>query len=442
MKRIYEPLAYGPAPLAEAYWPTTTQISEPPGFQGTHDTEVAIIGAGVTGLNAALHLAQSGTQTTVLDAQSPAWGASGRNGGFCCLGGGILESAQLDKLYGQEQRRAWHNAEKAAVSHVKSLLDTHSIDADTHSIGETCLAHRPRDWATLEKHADAIANTYDITPQLIPQNDLKAHGMSGPFHGALTNPIGFGLNPMKYATGLANAAQTAGAKLFANAPVTRITRNTQDKPFSLQTPTGTLRADKLVIATNGYSAEDVPDWMRARFMPVQSSILVTRPLTNDEISAAGWSSDQMAFDTRNLLHYFRLMPNRRFLFGARGGIFATPRREAAIRQTLLSDFKTMFPAWSHVEIPNVWSGLVCLTAKGLPFCGPIPEMPGAYASFGYHGNGVAMGSYCGYDIARQVLDKNSTLPDMLKSPPNRFPFGSKRRWILPPLYTAMSLKDR
>ncbi|MEN8933815.1 NAD(P)/FAD-dependent oxidoreductase [Planktotalea arctica] len=441
MKRIYEPHAYGPKPIRNGYWQTTTPPLDQPALQGTHQTDVAIIGAGFTGLNAALQLAKDGADVTLLDTETIAWGASGRNGGFCCLGGGVLENAQIDKHYGVDARVAWRQCEKGAISHVADLLTEHKIDADIHSKGETLLAHKPARWSMFQAHAEQAANDYDTEPTLIPESDLADHGLAGPFHGALTIPIGYALNPLKYALGIARAAIKAGAKLNARTPVTRIEQGTQ---FTLHTPQGKLTAKRLIIATNGYSSEDVPNWLAARFMPVQSSILVTRPLTDDEIQASGWTSDQMAFDSRNLLHYFRLMPNRRFLFGMRGGIFANARSDARIKALIRKDFEQIFPAWSHVETPHMWSGLVCMNAKRAPFTGAIPEMPGAFASLSYHGNGVAMASYCGALLADLVQEKPTTnpYPDILKSIPNKIPLGTKRRWLLPPIYAAMGIADR
>lgn len=441
MKRIYEPYAYGPEPAEACYWTTTTSCDPVPDLVGPHKTDVAIIGGGVTGLNAALRLAEGGAEVTVLDAEHPGWGASGRNGGFCCLGGSALDTQGITKHFGPDAAQDWHKTEITAVSHVKDLLDRLNIDADTHSKGETILAHKPARWRSLQDDAQNAADTYGIKPVLMTKQDLAAHGLNGPFYGGLTMPVGFALNPLKYTAGLARAATAAGATLFARSAVTRIE---QSANFTLHTAQGTITAKRIIIATNGYSSEDIPNWLRARYMPVQSSIMVTRPLTGDELESAGWTSDQMAYDTRNLLHYFRLMPDKRFLFGMRGGIFATPREDAKIKHMIRRDFDLMFPAWRHVEAPHLWSGLVCMTGKLMPFIGEIPDMPNAFAALGYHGNGVAMGSYAGTLIADHLLAKPNRLPipDYLAAPPSRFPLGSKRRWLLPPIYKAMQFKDR
>lgn len=441
MRRVYEPLAYGPEPYTGCYWRETAAPPDLPELQGIHQTDVAIIGGGFTGLNAALHLAEDGVNVTLLEAEEIGWGASGRNGGFCCLGGGVLESAQIDKKFGTEARRAWRQAEKDAITHVADLLARFSINADTHSQGETLLAHKPARLSLLERHAEQVTEDYGITPQLISKADLAAHGMAGPFHGALTLPLGFALNPMKYAVGLARASLDAGALVYARSPVIRME---QGQHVALHTPQGRVTAKRVIIATNGYSSEDLPDWLAGRYMPVQSSVLVTRPLTDAEISAAGWHSDQMAFDSRNLLHYFRLMPDRRVLFGMRGGIFANDRAEAKIKALIRSHFETMFPTWAQVETPYHWSGLVCLNAKGAPFVGALPETPQILAGLSYHGNGVAMASYAGALLADLVQDKPTRLPypSLMQTPPKRFPFGSKRRWLLPPAYALLALTDR
>ena len=441
MKRIYEDRAYTGAPVQNNYWTQQTGQTEQAALAGAQTAEMAIVGAGFTGLTAALHLAEDGVDVAVLDAQTTAWGASTRNGGFCCLGGGLLDNAALDTLYGPDERKLWRTTEREAVQHVSALLARLDIDADTHSHGETVLAHKPARWETLRRHADQVHEDYGVSPHVTqrPADD----GMGGPFCGALTIPIGFGLDPAKYARGLAQAALDKGARLFTNSPVIRITAQ-RAGGYLLTTPNGTVTARKILIATNGYSSDDLPDWLHARYMPVQSSVLVTRPLTDAELGSAGWTSDQMCYDTRNLLHYFRLMPNRRFLFGMRGGVFSTKRADTRTARRIRRDFNAMFPAWAHVETPHIWSGFVSLSRKGLPFAGAIPDMPSAFASLNYHGNGVAMASYCGTLMADLMQGKSPRMPhpECLKAAPNKIPLGRKRRWILPPLYAAMSIVDR
>ncbi|HBS98327.1 MAG TPA: FAD-dependent oxidoreductase, partial [Citreicella sp.] len=383
MKRIYEAAAYGPQ--GACFWADTVPPGSWPALPGSRQTEVAVIGGGFTGLSAALHLAQAGVQVTLLEADHPGYGASGRNGGFCCLGGAKAPASVLRKRFGEAGLREWRTCEKAAIDTVADLLQTHAIDADTHSEGETLLAHSPRAWQKLQAEAQEIPALYGVTPQLTAAGDLAAEGLAGPFHGALTVPLGFALNPRKYHAGLARAAQQAGATLHAHSPVTRL------RPIAgrwqLDTAAGSVTADRVLLATNGYSSEDLPDWLAARYLPVQSSVIVTAPLTEAQRQAQGWTSRQMAYDTRQLLHYFRLLPDNRFLFGMRGGLTATPRAQAAISRRIRREFTAMFPAWRDVQITHEWAGLVCLMANLTPYAGPVPGHPGLFAGMGYHGNG-------------------------------------------------------
>ena len=438
MQRLYEPYAYSDAPLEACVWNDVPTPSPRPALDGAQICDVAIIGGGFTGLSAALHLAEAGVDVRVLEAKRIGWGASGRNGGFCCLGGGKISSAALVKRYGLDGKQAYRDAEKGAVALVAELLTRHNIRADRQSRGETVLAHTKRAMTALRGEVTSLKQDYGVSPDLHEADELPGLGMGGRFFGGLTLPIGFGLNPRKYVQGLARAAEAAGAALYDASPVTAIREG-----FTLITPTGTLTARRLILATNGYSSEDIPDWLHARYLPLQSNVLATRPLTNEELATQGWTTDQMAYDTRHLLHYFRLLPDRRFLFGMRGGVFATPRAMARLRRKIHADFNRLFPEWKDVERPHFWNGLVCLARNRTPFIGPIPEMPGAFAGLAFHGNGVAMGSYAGRLLADLVQNKVPDLPypPAFAAKPARFPLGRHRRALLTGVNAALTLAD-
>ena len=210
----------------------------------------------------------------------------------------------------------------------------------------------------------------------------------------------------------------------------------------MRTGQGELRAKQVIFATNGYSRDDLPGWFAGRYLPVQSNVLVTRVLTESELTAQGWSSDQMCYDTRNLLHYFRLMPDRRMLLGLRGAMRATPGEHARTRATARADFDRIFPAWREVETPHFWSGLACLARDLMPFAGPVPGMDGAYAALCYHGNGVAMGSYAGRLLAAEITGQGPETPAPMRRPLRRFELGRFRRLALPVAYRLYGLKDR
>lgn len=440
MRRPWEKAAYGPDPVADCWWAKTVAPERWGSFSSDDRADVAIVGGGFTGISAALHLARAGLDVRVLEAQSPYWGASGRNGGFCCLGGAKQSDAGLRRLVGEGGRLAWCETERRAVELVADLIDELALEVDRHSDGETLVAHRPRDWDRLRADAEGIRRDYGVTPVLLPADAMPGAGLGTGFHGALTTPVGFALNPRKYLAGLAGAARAAGARLYDHSPVMAIEGH---GPYRVKTDQGSLAADRVILATGGYSSDDLPGWMASRFLPLQSSVIVTRPLTSAEQAAASWTSEQMVYDTRNLLHYFRLMPDGRFLFGMRGGLSQTPRAVAANRRAIRRDFHAMFPEWRDVDIVHYWSGLVCFTRQRTPFVGAVPDMPGLFAGFAYHGNGVAMASYSGALLAQQITGTGDLPhPDVMKMTPRRFPFGLYRRFPARLAYAAYALQDR
>jgi glycine/D-amino acid oxidase-like deaminating enzyme len=443
MNRIFPAFAYGNGPVEGCFWSSTVadDVAEFTAVAGDTIADVAVIGAGFTGLSAALHLAKEGVDVIVLDERHPGWGASGRNGGFCCLGGAKASSSDLARRFGTPALLGWRRAEQDAVALVTSLLQEYGIDADTHSHGETILAHNPRMARDLKFDVARVKAEYGVDAIWHDPSDLTAMGMAGPFTAGLTVPVGFALNPRKYIAGLVRAARGLGARIHAGSAVTQI-RQTRNG-FTLRTSQATIRARRLILATNGYSSDDLLPWMSARYLPAQSNVLVTRPLTPAELESAGWTSRQMAYDTRNLLHYFRLMPDNRFLFGMRGGLIASPQAEASIAARARKHFERMFPAWRNVETPFGWSGMVCFSANRVPFCGPIPDLPGACAGFAFHGNGVAMGTYTGALLADLVRGKPTRLPlpHVMQAHAPRFPLGRFRRALLPAGYALAGLRD-
>lgn len=436
MSQVFEARAYDAESLGDCFWardyPRDDLVWPTP--SGTHRTKVAIVGAGYTGMSAALHLALAGIEVSVLDMHAPGWGASGRNGGFCCMGGAKASGRDIARRYGSQAAAQWDQVQRDAVQTVRDLLDAHDIAADTHSHGETQLAHSAKSYARLKRQAAATGATF------IDTVDLAAHGMNAQgLWGGVTDPCGFGLHPRKYILGLAEAAQKAGAQVYQNAAVQQI--EPLAGGFKLHLPRGSVYADQVILATNGYSRDDVPAWMRSRFMPVQSNILVSRVLSETEQADQGWTTDQMVYDTRHLLHYFRLLPSGHMMFGMRGGIRATAQSDRDMHCMIRRDFEAMFPAWRHVETPWFWTGLVCMTARRVPFVGSFPEMPGVYAGFGWHGNGIAMGTHAGRMLARLILGQDE-VPAVMQRIPRRFPFPSHRRAILPPIYAGLALLDR
>jgi len=213
----------------------------------------------------------------------------------------------------------------------------------------------------------------------------------------------------------------------------------------LRTPEGELVARAVVVATNGYTAEDLSPRLAGRLLPALSGILVTRPLSDAELAAQGWHARGLAFDSRRLLHYFRLLPGRRFLFGGRGGLRLGSGSEGGWQRRLRADFERMFPAWREVEDTHRWRGLVCLARAFVPFVGALEGERRVFAALAYHGSGVAMASWAGAalaDLVAGVEGAEEALPAVVRGPLERFPLARLRRVALAAAYLGYRLRDR
>ena len=426
MRRLYEAPAYDSSRWPDSHWRASLPAPTPcAAASGSLTAEVAVIGAGYAGLNAALALNERhGTDVVVLEAGQPGWGASGRNGGFCCLGGAHITDADLAARLGEGAARGFRDFQHRAIEHVDELLTRHHIDARQGPEGEVCLAHSRRAFDRLLREAEDRHRLYGEATEVIPREGLHDHGlgMAGA-RGAAILRKGFPIHPLAYVEGLARLAMAQGIRLFGDSPVTALTP--EGDGWRLVTPGAEIRARRVLIATNGYSSEDLPGWLGGRTLPVQSAILVTRPLSVDERQAQGFTTPMMSYDSRTLLHYVRHLPDGRFLFGMRGGTSARAGAERRTAARVRRDFVRLFPAWRKVEVETQWSGFVCMTGSNAPFVGPVPNAPGLYAALGWHGNGVAAASLGGTLAADLIAGVPVAIPALMRKPPRRF--------LLPPL---------
>jgi glycine/D-amino acid oxidase-like deaminating enzyme len=404
--------------------------------------DVAIIGGGFTGLSAAIELAQSGVDVRLLEAGHVAWGASGRNGGFACVGSHKLPYPTMIKRYGLQATQHFYRTMKDSVALVAENCARFGIDAEINGEGEVELAHLPNRMAEFRRDQEFLHDTFGEDKTLLSNSDLKVRGLVGPeFHGGLLGKTGFGVHPLNYARGLARAAHKLGAKLHPHSAVIRW-EETSDGHV-LHTKQGRLRAKRVLVATNGYTPEDVSTRHAGRILPALSNIIVTRVLTESERMAQGWTSSTMAYDARILLHYFRLLPDNRFLFGSRGGTDSSNASMNESRTTIIRDFQRMFPAWANVEITHSWRGHVCLTADRVPYVGTLDERKSVWTALAYHGNGVAMGSWCGRAVARFMLNEKARgdIPTVITRRLAKFPLPAFRPLYLKGAYVWYGIKD-
>lgn len=430
----------------QSYWEATAAplgIDTAP-LAGEAKADVAIIGAGFTGLSAALRLREDyGMDVTVLDAADPGWGASGRNGGFCGLGGTKLSYHEMIRRYGKNDVLRFFDVQKEGVDLVKEICGRFSIDASFSEMGELGLAHKPDRVAELVAEAEFLKTVIGKKVELLSIEALKERGCYSPsFHGGLWGEVGLSLHPLNYARGLARAAAGNSVRIHGRSRVVRWEE--RDGRHVLVTERGgRLSAKHVLVATNGFTDERVQTPVAGRVMPALSAIIVTRPLSEAERKDQGWTSRQMAYDTRRLLHYFRLLPDGRFLFGGRGGTDSSNWGIEHLEKRLRGNFERLFPAWAHVEHTHFWRGLVCLTKNLVPYIGPLDPNRRVWTSIAYHGSGVAMASWAGRAVADLIAGKPeaANLPRVLSSGLPRFPLPSFRPVYLKGAYLWYGIED-
>jgi glycine/D-amino acid oxidase-like deaminating enzyme len=418
------------SPLAVDLQPLTTDTT----------CEVAIIGGGFTGLSAALELAESGVDVCLLEAGPIGWGASGRNGGFACIGSHKLPYATMIRRYGLAETQAFYTTMRDSVDLVADNAARLNINIWKQGEGEVTLAHAPDRLAALAEDQAFYKSTFGEHNDLLQVADLKQQGLYGPhFYGGLRGTIGFGIHPLNYVRGLARAAHGAGARLYPQSKLMRWQQ--QGDVHHLYTDHAMVSARKVIVATNGYTPEHLSPHHKGRILPALSNIIVTRPLTQAELQAQGWTSDTMAYDSRNLLHYFRLLPDKRFLFGGRGGTDASNTAAPAYRAHLTQTFHHLFPAWAKADITHFWRGFVCLAYDRVPYVGPLDGQKSVWTALAYHGNGVAMGTWCGRAVARMIAGKSDNLPKVITRRLAKFPLPAFRPLYLKGAYVWYGWQD-
>jgi glycine/D-amino acid oxidase-like deaminating enzyme len=428
----------------ESYWEAS---AAPLGLdlatlQNDVSSDVAIIGGGYTGLSAAIELAENGVDVCLLEAGPIGWGASGRNGGFACIGSHKLSYRQMIKTYGLDATKDFYTAMRDSVDLVADNASRHGIDIWKRGKGEVTLAHLPNRFQELATDKEFYKRVFGEDSDLLTPGALKEQGMHGPhFHGGLQGHIGFGIHPLNYARGLARAAHKAGAKLYQNFRVVRW--HESDGKHHLYTDDGKIIAQRVLVATNGYTPEAISTRHAGRILPALSNIMVTRELTSAELQAQGWISSTMAYDSRNLLHYFRLLANNRFLFGGRGGTDSSAQATERYQRDITSTFHHLFPAWRDVEITHFWRGFVCLAKDRVPYVGALDDNKTVWTALAYHGNGVATGSWSGRTVARLMLNKtaNTQVPAVITRRLAKFPLPTLRPLYLKAAYHWYGWQD-
>jgi glycine/D-amino acid oxidase-like deaminating enzyme len=397
----------------KSYWMTTRNYSPGDPLQGDIDVDVAIIGGGFTGLSSAYHIKKTepNLRVALLESQIIGFGASGRNGGFNMTLFGLTLQITAFRFNKTKAKEAHHYMERA-VDYLRDLVSELNIDCDYEHPGFLRVA-------TSEKYKKRILHEMKLAHELglegiewLDKDQTQEQVQSDMYLGAWWEPRCGILNPAKLAWGWAEVIRPMGVEVYENTPVAEIAR--ENGKVRLVTPNGTVRADKVVMATNAWS-HFFKDLKRKQ-IPVWTHIVMTEPLKETHFNEIGWQNRQGIEDARNLVHYYRLTADNRLVMGGRDvslsyGTDMEKDLNPVTFEGLRDDVHELFPVLKDIRFTHEWGGPVSVPLDMAPAIGYVGDKNVVY-SLGTVGHGVSMTQLNGRTVADLILEHKTDLTDV------------------------------
>jgi gamma-glutamylputrescine oxidase len=417
----------------DSWYTATAQVPDPfDPLRGEVRADVCVVGAGYTGLSAALHLAEAGLDVVVLEAHRVGFGASGRNGGQ--LGSGQrMHQDDLEKLVGAgDAAKLWQMGEDAKAL-VRSLVARHKIACDLKP-GVAWTASSDADTRHLHDYADLLRARYGYDQLETLDRDACAALCPSPDYVGGVLDMGAGhLHPLNFALGLARAAAAAGVRIFEGSEVHQIDNGS---PAVVRSDRGRVVAEHVILAGNGYLG-GLNSKVAAKVMPINNFMVATEPLGAEADRIL--TRDVAVADSRFVVNYFRLSADRRLLFG--GGESYGYRFPKDIAALVKKPMLEIFPHLRDVRIDHAWGGTLAITMKRMPYLARLA--PNVLSASGYSGHGLGTATHAGQLMALAIRGQAVGFDTMARIPAPSFPGGSALRSPLLVLaMTWFALRDR
>lgn len=421
------------SPALDPYWWEAAPLRELPEAPLPAKVDVAVVGAGFTGLSAALTLARGGRSVAVLEQDRAGEGASSRNGGIASgnlrMGFGAMIGA-----FGLDRAKQIYGEGIAARRDLARFIDEEGIECQYAPVGRFTGAMRPADYEDLARNTELLNRHLDFGAVMVPRSEQHAEVGTDLYHGGMLRPDIGGLQPALLHRGMLDRAIAAGAEVHTHTAVEKILRG--EAGFILSTPRGPVAAKEVVVATNGYTGAATP-WLRRRVMPIPSQIIATGPLDRSVMDRL-MPKRRMLGETRNLYHYYRPSPDgTRIVFGGRAGADTDDPIEKMrhLRRNLVE----LFPELSDVEITHSWWGYTGYTFDFMP---KLARHEGVHYAAGFCGSGVVWARWIGTKVAQRILGDAAADTAFGAFDFQTRPLYWGKPWFLPIVVAWYGMRDR